>query len=159
MKFRYLKILPSVLLLFACSQADVTKKEVPELKKGIVEQEIKGSPVSTDAWVNLMPNSENRFFISGEIIINPALNYDLSSLSLDRVEIFQNGTMIFNIVPLVQEKSSDSSSRDLIYSTIKGITLNKDFDSDSKVDAELIFTSGSDKLKFRINDIEVVKAR
>ena len=161
MKF-YLKIFLWILIvaIFGCSSTkslDDEKVVDKTVEKKINEIDLEIEKVIS--WVNLMPgpNSENKFQVSGKFFILPNDNYDFTKTTLKYIKVFQNGKLLYFIQPKVLEKI-ENDKKEITYSTIKGLSINKDLHRQKKVKMEFIFNSGSDELKYYVEDVNVEEA-
>ncbi len=146
-------------IVYGCATTKVQKeKEEITTKKMPPEQEMNIEVLKIYSWINLMPGTEPRFNISGEIKIKPKDDdYNLHDLLFTQIKIKQNGKTVYYIKPTVREEGQSKEYRKLVFSTIKGLSLTPDINPDKKINAELIFDDDGDKLKFIINNISIEK--
>ncbi len=147
------------IIFYGCATTKVQKEEGKiSPKKTIPEQEMNIEVLKIYSWINLMPGSEPRFNISGEIKVKPKNgDYKLSDLLFAQIKIKQNGRTVYFIKPTVREEGESKEYRKLLFSTIKGLSLTPDLNPEKKVDAELIFDDDGDELKFIIKNISIEK--
>ncbi len=146
-----------IIIMSNCSSIEITKRQGSEITETMFKQHLNAEVLNTDCWINLMPNSGERFFISGQIKVKTSTEYDLKSLELSKVYIYQGNKLIYEILPLVQEKESTEMDRTFIYSTIKGLRVNSGLSIDKEIDASIIFNFGSDELEYKISGIKIEK--
>ncbi len=157
------KLFPVLLLIgfifYGCSTTKIQKEgENIPAKKSLPEQEMNIEVLKIYSWINLMPGSEPRFNISGEIKIKPENgNYTLSDLLFTQIKIKQNGKTVYFIKPTVREEGQSGEYRKLLFSTIKGLSLVPDLNPDKKVNAELVFDDDGNELKYIIQNIKIEK--
>ena len=150
-------------LLYGCSSSKVNKddrdeKKSDELVKEVVEKDFKIQTNNIYSWINLMPGSEPRFNITGDINLVASAEKDYSKVILNRISVIQENKTIFQIIPTVREGEwNENEGRDFIFSTIKGILLTPDFDREKKIDIELRFTDGQNTYTFKIINNKVEK--
>lgn len=160
------KIVTAILIiglsLISCSKSEKVQKdaekEIPP--KDTFEPTINLDVQKLTGWVNLMPNSGGKFNITGEIIIPPSQKYDQAELKLNEVKILQNKEVIYSLTPTTREKAVDNipGGRGLIFSTIKGVSVSPNFNTDKTFDVELVLTQGDEEFVYRVFNKKVEKA-
>lgn len=155
-KNKNILLLTALLLFNFCSGSEIPKRTPDKIEAELFEQELNAEPLGTDCWINLMPNSEERFFFSGKISIKPSVNYDFENIGLKKIIIEQKKKIIFEISPLVQEDTYNGK-RIILYSTIKGLIVNPNLNPEQTIDAILVFAEGSDEYKYIISGIKIEK--
>lgn len=148
------------LILFGCSETQITKdtrykkklpagEKLPELKNVTIKK--------LYAWVDLMPGSEPRFNISGDLtfVNKPGINLD--KLKLKYIKIYQNKNRIFFIKPTTRENVPDNSDLKILFSTIKGMILTPGFNYNKQIDVKLIFVDDGDEFEKVIENVPIEK--
>ena len=161
---KYLPLLSllSLIFLIGCSSSEETvKKESEEIPKDInietYQSSIEVEIVNLYAWVNFMPNADERFHISGELVIEESVLYDLSNLNLDLIKVYQEELLMFNIRPTVRQNPNwdEDDSINLMFSTFKGLLAFREFKTDKPIAVEFIFKDGNNEFKYLTTDVEV----
>ncbi len=154
-----IKIVFIGLVLFGCATTKVREKEhAPVPEKISAEQEMNVDVIKINSWINLMPGTDPRFNISGEIEIKPKnSDYQLMDLLFTEIKIKQNGKTVYFIKPTVREETGKKDLRKLLFSTIKGLSITPDLNPDKHIDVELIFDDDGDELKYVIRNVKVEK--
>ncbi len=113
------------------------------------------------AWVNYMPgeNSSPLFRISGDILVKKSSDYDLKSISLSKIVVYQDTLVVYNIKPVINENEKESSlnKRNMLFNTLKGLELIENLDVDKKIDVELVFEENNKLFVHFINNIGIEK--
>jgi hypothetical protein len=150
------------LFLFGCgSSEEVTvKDETTE----VIEEEIPVPSLKLDikeiyCWVDLMPGGPNRFQISGNLFVADSYKYDLKFLKLKAVRIFQDDKLIFSIIPKIKfdQNSIRDEGKEFVFSTIKGLSINPDYNMDKNVDIKIIFEENNNSFEYNIQQQKVEK--
>ncbi len=163
-KRKILLISSITLLLFfiGCSSTEevTIKDKTPE----IVEEEIVVPDLKLDVkeiycWVDLMPGGPNRFQISGNVFVSDSYKYDLKYLKLKAVRIFQDDKQLFSIRPKVKldESAITHEGKEFVFSTIKGLSVHKDYNIDKNVDIKIIFEENDNSFEYDILKQKVEK--
>lgn len=155
----------SLLILVSCSQTESIKKqdsdkdESEELAE-LIEQDLQIGDRKIYSWVNLMPNSETRFHLTGEVQVIDNAYIDLSYLKLSQIKVMQNNNLVYLINPVVQVDDSKSSHNSLYlkFSTVRGLLLNAGLNTDKPVTLELIFEQGSDQFAYTFENVSIEEA-
>jgi len=151
----------TLLFIFSCSATKVTKNTGDGEEEKYVEKEtstiLKLDVNKLYAWLNLMPGSEPRFNISGDLDISFSKDYNLDNLKLKYVKVYQNNREIFYIQPTTRENKTKDSIKNILFSTLKGMILTPGFNPDKKVDVNLIFDDDGEELINSIKGIKVEK--
>lgn len=143
-------------VLSACSTTkEVSEKKLPESEmvesvKNDVNLEIEKSV----SWVNLMPGSRPKFHISGSVALLQSDDYDYEITELKLVKVYQGGKEIYYIKPKVMERPGEKL-KNIIYSTITGLSVNRDLDLKKPVDFEMVFDENGEELIYMIKGINV----
>jgi hypothetical protein len=154
----------SLLLLFFTGCSSSEEVTVKDKTTEIVEEEIIVPDLKLDVkeiycWVDLMPGGPNRFQISGNVFVSDSYKYDLKYLKLKAVRIFQDDKQLFSIRPKVKldENAIVEEGREFVFSTIKGLSINKDYNIDKSVDIKIIFEENDNLFEYDILKQKVEK--
>lgn len=141
--------------LIACSSEEVTKRGEQEYK----EQEVNLIVNEIYSWVNLMPGSEARFHITGDLEILESDDYDLNLINLVSVIVYHDSKVIYKISPVVKEDNDGlSNSRKIKFSTIRGLMVNRELDLDKKIHVDLVFDDDGSDLVYKIDNQNIYRA-
>jgi hypothetical protein len=156
LRLNFVVLVILILFVSACASSKETPKLEKKKKETIetFENEVKLSIDKNISWVNLMPGSNPKFHISGKISLLKSNSYNFQNAELRLVKVYQSGREIYFIKPKVIEETEDNIKH-ITYSTISGLSLNRDFELNKPVDFELIFYEDNEELKYRIKDIKV----
>jgi len=143
-------------LLWNCSTTKIEKGEsgIKELPKTELIKDINLNVEKTVSWVNLMPGSKPKFHISGKVNLLKGSGYKLWNTNLKYVKVFQEGKELYFVKPKVRVETRNDSSK-ILFSTLKGLSINKELNIKQSVMFELIFNNGSDDLMYQIKDVEL----
>ena len=152
-----------ILLSAGCSSDETVKKNVDEIENGeIVSEELNVEFSGVYCWINLMPGpkAEPRFNITGEIKLFESPEYSLDSIILSAINIYQNSKLIYSIDPVIRidDNLSTDQMKFIIFSTIKGMLIDVNLDSETVVDASFIFEQDNEKYSYLVKDIKIDKA-
>lgn len=163
MKLKTLLILSIVIILESCSPKVIVKEDevVQEISEPVKLEEIFTQEVRLDvkqlhAWVNLMPGSESRFHLSGELDIKNNFKYDMEFMILKKIEVFQNSNSIYIVKPTIQideTLSSENINKYIRFSTLRGILLDGMLNIDTSINLSLIFYDGKSEYVYKIENL------
>ncbi|MFZ1290629.1 MAG: hypothetical protein WAR79_11100 [Melioribacteraceae bacterium] len=142
---------------FSCSTTDSVKMEKEKVEEKIITKKINDIVLNiekTVSWVNLMPGSDSKFHISGKFSIQQNDDYKFEKVELKYVKIYQDEKELYFIQPKIIQ-TIEKSSKEIIYSTLQGLSVNKDFNKKKNITLELIFNSDGNELKYYIENINV----
>lgn len=153
-------------ILFSCSSSEKTEKKTVDEKKK--ETEVVNEP-TTDinlelnklyAWVNLMPGEQPKFHITGDVVILNEKNVISSETKLVRVKVFQNKNLHYIIKPTVRmnDEIKSESGNAILFSTIRGLSLNPGFNYEKPINLVLIFEENEKTYSYPVNDVKIDKA-
>jgi len=152
----FLSIVLIVVLLESCSTSEKTAKRETKnytiVKKFI--NEVNLDIEKNVSWVNLMPGSQPKFHISGKLSLLKGDDYELENTKLKYIKIYQSGKELYFIMPKVIE-DLNGNVKNLTYSTLKGLNIDKTLNTEYPVVFEFIFKEGKEELKYRVNNILV----
>jgi len=157
MKNFFLLLIGISLAVISCSTTEnVTKKISKDTTTEIVKivDDVNLELDKNICWVNLMPGSQPKFHISGKISLLKGDDYDNESTTLKFVKVYQANKELYYIMPKVID-SVEGEKVNMTYSTIKGLSINKELNTKKPVIFELIFQDGKDELKYRVENIMV----
>ena len=146
-----------ILLLVSCSSEKETVKDLSIEKKPLFENDINVNVKRVFAWINLMPNTEPRFNITGEFNLLKTDDIRLDEIELTEIKIYQDEKEIYRIKPIVRWNNDDITSRSFAISTLKGLSLVPTLDQDQKIDALFEFDYNGEKLLNFIQSIHIEK--
>ncbi|MAT57139.1 MAG: hypothetical protein K8F60_16970 [Melioribacteraceae bacterium] len=146
-----------ILLLVSCSSEKETVKDLSIEKKPLFENDINVNVKRVFAWINLMPNTEPRFNITGEFSLLKTDDIRLDEIELTEIKIYQDEKEIYRIKPIVRWNNDDITSRSFAISTLKGLSLVPTLDQDQKIDALFEFDYNGEKLLNFIQSIHIEK--
>lgn len=159
MKKIYLLII-ILLLIFSCATPEKTSnnKEAPKkISTEDVYSDLNIKIGKAVSWLNLMPGTKPRFHISGILKLLNGENYNYKNTSLTYVKIYQSGKELYFIQPKIIEKITDDE-KNISFSTIKGLSINKDLKIDKTINMEFIFSSPSGKKTFTVKNVKIEEA-
>jgi hypothetical protein len=116
-----------------------------------------------DCWLNLMPGGPGSFHIAGEITVKNNEEFNIDSLQLVRVNIFQNDKVIYSFVPffnLLNDQVKELKINDekkYLFGTDKMLEIKKLLDESQNVNAELEFLYDKKSFSYLIKEIKVEK--
>ncbi len=147
--------------IYSCSSSDsVKEKEVGAEKLDEMElQEVRLDIKIISAWINLMPNTDSKFHVSGEVSVKENFKYDLNFMSIAKINISQNDEQIYSIIPTVQVDGnlSTENSKYFRFSTIRGLSRDPRLIINDPVEFDLVFDDGNDEYTYYINNVEIKK--
>lgn len=150
------------ILLFSCAESEKVQKDEEEKipPKKTFEPTIMLEVQKLTGWIDMMPNSDGKFNITGEIIIPPSDEYDYEEVELDAVKIIQKDKVVYSLSPTTRIKEMDEQfpGKGMIFSTIKGVSLNPNFNSDKTFDVEFVLKQGDEEFYYRSYNNKVEKA-
>ncbi len=139
----------------SCSTTEVTKTEETTSKVVLKRvNEVKISIDQNNCWINSMPGSEPKFHISGKFSLLPNDNYEIENTKLSFIKVYQNENEFYFIKPTVVENFTENIM-EITYSTIKGLSVNKDLNKKNEIVLELIFKSKNADLKYYIENVKI----
>ncbi|PID57666.1 MAG: hypothetical protein CR986_08770 [Ignavibacteriae bacterium] len=144
-----------IIFNFGCSSVKEAT-EVREEKK--IRNDVKLKPIKNISWINTMPESNNKFNISGKFFLLKDSEYNFKEIELKNIKVFQDGIEVFNIIPKVITNITNKDKK-FTYSTLRGVSLNPKLKKDKTVMFELNFKEGSNILKYWIDNIKIEKAK
>lgn len=148
-----------ILFLYSCS-SEISRKdyEITDLDELLI-QDLNLNVNEIYSWVNLMPGSESRFHITGDIDLLESIKYDIKFVKLVSVIIYHNNIEIYRISPVIQEDDTEeTSSKNIKFSTIKGLLFNRELNIDQNINIDLVFNEGSSELIYKLDNIKINKA-
>ncbi|MBK7106339.1 MAG: hypothetical protein IPH62_13750 [Ignavibacteriae bacterium] len=150
-------LLVTILFYISCSSSEVTKIQKKESGINIISKKMNDIDLNiekTVSWVNLMPGSDSKFHVSGKFIIPQNNKIKIEDIELKFIKVYQEESELYFIQPKTIQKI-EKSSKEIIYSTLQGLSLNKNFNKKKNVTFELIFNSNGEELKYYIENINV----
>jgi len=146
-----------ILLLASCSSEKETVKDLSIEKKTLFENDINVNVKRVFAWINLMPNTEPRFNITGEFSLLKTDEISLNDIELTEIKIYQGEKEIYRIKPIVRWNNEDITSRSFTISTLKGLSLVPTLNQEKQIDALFEFNYNGEKLLNFIQSINIEK--
>ncbi len=152
-----------LLLIAGCSSDETIKKGEKEFDTDeLFSADLNVKFNEVFSWINMMPGpkAEPRFNITGEIELYESDKYNLESIKLAIINIYQNDELIYSIKPEVRvdDNLSTDKMKFLIFSTIKGMLIENSLDTETVIDAKFIFGQDDDKYSYLIKNIKIDKA-
>ncbi|MCB9210772.1 MAG: hypothetical protein H6609_15510 [Ignavibacteriales bacterium] len=158
MKIRILFVsIVCVMYLVSCSSSEESTKKVEETNTRIVKKfrnDVNLNIQKNASWVNLMPGTQPKFHVTGKLDLLEGENYDPLKTELKFIKIYQNEEELYYIMPKVIEEIS-GDTKILTFSTLKGLSINKNLDTKNPVVFEFIFKQDNNELKYRDNNVLV----
>ncbi len=153
-----------ILFLWNCSSKEVQKEHEPQIEKEAVEEAYEPT-IFIDVnkvycWVDLMPkiDGENKFHITGEITVHESNDYELNNLTLEKIKIFQKNKLLYSIKPTIKENDLvNNNLRNLLFSTVKGLSLYPNFNIEEEVNVEFIFEEDANSFTFKVFGLSIDK--
>ena len=148
-----------ILIIFVgCSASDETVRNTENYDKVLkFENEVNLEIDKNICWVNVMPGTTPKFHVSGRLSLSPGDNYS-DDTQLKYIRIFQSGSEIYYIMPKVIV-SNDKELKNITYSTIKGLSVSQNLDTQKPVMLELVFIDKKEEFRYRINNVNVEKVQ
>lgn len=147
----------TIIFLLSCSASEEATKKNEEIKREPIKKFVNEVNLDIEknvSWVNLMPGAEPKFHVSGKLSLLKGKKYNNQSTILKYIKIYQNGEELYYIMPKVIF-NEDEGIKTFTYSTIKGLSLNKNLNLKEPVLFELIFMDGKEELKYKIDNVTV----
>lgn len=158
MKFSLVSLFFIIFIVGCASSGDSVKQNTEN--DNIIEKFVNEVNLKSDkniCWVNVMPGSTPKFHVSGKITLLPGNDYS-ENTQLKYIRIFQSGSEIYYIMPKVVEQN-ENNLRDITYSTIRGLSVSQNLNTDKPVIMELVFVDDKEEFRYRINNINVEKVQ
>ena len=144
----------TLLLISSCSTTKVVKiPGTKKLEKKKLVHEVKLNVEKNIGWINLMPGTKPKFHISGKVSLLKNNDYSFENTKLKYVKVFQNGKEMYFIKPKTIEKLK-GDTKEILYSTISGLSLVKDLNPNKKLEFEFIFKDGDKEYIYQIKNVE-----
>jgi hypothetical protein len=146
-----------VIFQIGCSSSEEATKKIEETKREPVRKFVNDVNLDIEknvSWVNLMPGTEPKFHVSGKLSLLQGEDYNSESTILKYIKIYQNGEELYYIMPKVIVDEVEGA-KTFTYSTIKGLSINKNLNTKEPVLFELIFMDGKEELKYKIDNVNV----
>lgn len=149
----------ALILLYSCSSEKTQREEKTKDLEEIFIQDLKLEVNEIYCWINAMPGSESRFHITGDLNLLDDLRYDYLFVKLSKIIVMQANTEIYSISPVIQENDFpvESPYKNIKFSTIRGLLINRDLDDTSTINLRLVFKDGSEELEYELDDITINK--
>lgn len=148
-----------IIIIVGCSSSEISVKENTN-NYNVIEKfvnEVKLKPDKNICWINVMPGSTPKFHVSGKITLLPDNDFS-ENTQLKYIRIFQSGSEIYYIMPKVVEQN-ENSLRNITYSTIKGLSVSQNLNTEIPVIMELVFVDEKEEFRYRINNVIVEKVQ
>ena len=149
----------SIMVIFqiGCSSSEEATKKTEVPKREPVRKFVNDVNLDIEknvSWVNLMPGTEPKFHVSGKLSLLKGEDYNSELTNLKYIKIYQNGEELYYIMPKVIVDEVEGA-KTFTYSTIKGLSINKNLNTKEPVLFELIFMDGKEELKYKIDNVNV----
>lgn len=146
------------ILSFSCSTEKEAQKSDSEEINPLFKNSINVNISKVLAWINMMPNSETRFNITGEMHLLKTDDIRLNEVKLSEIKIYQQTNLVYRIKPIIKWNNDDITSRKFTFSTLKGLNLIPTLNDDKRIDALFEFEYQGDKLLYFVQAIPIEKA-
>lgn len=117
---------------------------------------------SADAWINIMPNTENTFFVTGSIDIQNYGDSTISSIRILKCLVYQNNEVVYNLIPDLKDSLGSAlsvgpgQSKKGVF-TSKGVELKSEFNPAKTVSLTLFLISSNQTKQVVIQGVKVTK--
>lgn len=156
MKKKICILLTTLLMLAGCASTErFTNSSDEELE---LESNLNLDIEKIYAWVDEMPGAKTRFNITGKLVIPTSAGYDTEKMELTEIEIYQNNQLIYSIKPTVRNEKKNNT-KGIRFSTIKGLTLNKNLDINKNIDIFFVLTEEGDKFNYLKKEVKVERVK
>lgn len=115
-----------------------------------------------DAWINLMPGSQQTFFITGTISLKNYGDITINSIKIMKCIVSQGKHTLYEIIPDLKDSLGSLLSvepgqmKDGII-TSKGVELENGINSDKPVDLTLFLISSNNTKQVMIPGVKITK--
>lgn len=155
----FLIIIAAFFISCSSSEKTIDESEIDEDYRIYYEPSINLQVERIYAWVDYMPGGKPRFHITGDLVIPSTDDYSSTEVELDLIRIHQNGKIVYQIIPTIQElEISADGKRKMMFSTLRGLFLEPWFNPDQSIDVELKFSGESGNYEYFAFNVEVDKA-
>jgi hypothetical protein len=116
-----------------------------------------------DAWINLMPGSQQTFFITGTLVINNYGDSTVNSIKIMKCLVSQNKAIIYTLNPELKDTlgttiSIEQGQGKVCTFSNPGVELKNEFNPEKPVDL-MIYLVSSNKIKqVSIPGVKITKA-
>lgn len=143
-------------LVWNCSSSKIEKDEteIKVLPKVELVRDVNLLVEKTISWVNLMPGSKPKFHISGKVTLGIGDGYNLEDTRLKFVKVFQSGKEVYFVKPKVRVENKSDSVK-IMFSTLRGLSINEELNTKKNVMFEFIFNDGKEDYIYQINNVEL----
>jgi hypothetical protein len=148
-----------LLFTFCSSERSVRRADGSGELDELYIQDVKLKVNEIYSWVNLMPGAEPRFHITGNVDLLKSIKYDFRFVELVSVIVYHDNKKVYSISPVVKElESEQGDSKNIRFSTIRGLLINRELDIDKDINIDLVFNDGDDELIYMLDNIKINKA-
>ncbi len=142
-------------LLWNCSSKEIVKEEVEKiLPKTELIKDVNLNVEKTISWVNLMPGSKPKFHISGKFNLLKSDDYNIENMKLKYVKVYQSDKEVYFVKPKVRVEDK-GDIKQIMFSTLRGLSINKKLNTKQNVMFEFIFNDTSNDFIYQIKDVEL----
>jgi hypothetical protein len=119
--------------------------------------------IQADAWINMMPGSQQTFFVTGSFRVKNYGDSSVSSINITKCLVSQNKNVIYNLIPVIQDTLGSPLSvapgqlKKASFSS-KGVGLQNEFNLDQPVDLTLYLISAKMTKQVIIPGVKITKA-
>ncbi len=148
-----------IIIIVGCSSSEESVKQNTNIDNTIKKfvNEVNLKPDKNICWINVMPGSNPKFHVSGKVTLLPDNDFS-ENTQLKYIRIFQSGNEIYYIMPKVIELN-ENNSRNITYSTIRGLSVSQNLNAELPVMMELVFVDDKEEFRYRINNVNVEKVQ
>jgi len=157
MKIKNIKYFIALLFLIlgnGCSSSLPEIKNADVEEKSIYENDLRINNRQIYCWVNKMPGDKPRFNITGELNIFDDSEYDIKTVTIKTIYIMQNNKVVYQFTPNMESKFS-GNLKTITFSTIKGMLLSLQLDTNKNVDIKILLADNSNEIDYFIQNITI----
>ena len=116
-----------------------------------------------DAWINMMPGSQQTFFVTGSFRVKNNGDSPVSNIKIIKCLVSQNKDVIYDLIPVLQDSLGSPLSvapgqLEKALFTSKGVALQNEFNPDQPVDLTIYLISGKMTKQVIIPGVKITKA-
>jgi len=143
-------------IVWNCSTGKIEKdeSEIKVIPKAELVKDLNLNIQKTVSWVNLMPGTKPKFHISGNVNLLNGEDYILENTKLKFVKVFQSGKEMYFVKPKVRVENKSDSVK-IMFSTLRGLSINEELNTKKNVMFEFIFNDGKEDFIYQLNDVEL----
>jgi hypothetical protein len=133
----------------------------PSIEQAAISTNVKIERVN--AWLNLMPGSNSKFHLTGEVIIESKIPLNVVKSIFQSIKVLQNDIELYSFAPKINLLSETKGTGNHISYRIEflsenGLKYNNRTVDGSNINIEIVFNDEFEKENIIINDIKLEKA-